>query len=456
MANSNFLDGNEWRRCLRGTCFKRTLVVTAMTAAASALGANVDASLTGLVQGRPAFMAGEAQTIAPFIALVGLNASDFAVGPVQDVRIGVGAWGRVSLTGEQSAGDVDLAFISGKVLEKRLTVTLGRQFRSGGAFRALHLDGGSVDVRLPGRLGLTVFGGAPVVPRFATVAGDAAWGARAYWRFNWDTEIGASYFELWNRGYVARRDVGIDARTELFRRVRLSGSAVLSALEGRLAEGDVSPIVKVSDAVEVSAFFRHTSPDLLLPRTSILSVFAQTEQKQGGVGVLWFPSDRLSVGIDGRLISIPNDPFGYEVVGQGTLRPTKNTRATVEAVRLGLTDNGYTRVRLAGGATLGKLMFSLDLDGYWLDRAVNNTRHSLTASASARLQLPWGFDAVVSGLVATDPFYQQRFEVIGRLIYTFRIHTKVDTKKDEPKKDDEEASEKDAGAPKRAKVGASS
>lgn len=442
---------------MRGTCFSKTMTAAVFTAAMTALGANVDASLTGLLQGRPAIMAGEAQTMVPFLAQVGLRASDISVGPVQDVRVGVGAWGRVSLNGgEQSAGDVDLAFVSGKLFDKRLTLTLGRQFRSGGALRALHLDGGNLDVALPLRLGFSVFGGAPVIPRFAVARGDAAWGARLYWRPNFNSEVGVSYFELMDHGYTGRRDLGIDARTELFRRLRVSGMAIVSAIEGRLAEADITPAYRLNGDFELSAFFRHTSPDLLLPRTSILSVFAQTNQNQGGLGLIWAPGGLFSAAIDGRLISIPNDPLGYELLGQATLRPSYNTRATLEVVRLSLPDNGYSRLRLAGGTSIGKLALSLDLEGYLLDLPVNAVRKSFTASANARLPLPRGFDAVVSGLFATDPFYKTRFEVMARLIYTFTIRTRTEPAESPKKKEDDEEKDSEArnGRPARAMGGA--
>ena len=132
------------------------------------------------------------------------------------------------------------------------------------------------------------------------------------------------------------------------------------------------------------------------------------------------------------------------MLGQATLRPSRNTRATIEAVRLSLPDNGYTRLRLAGGATVGTLALSLDLEGYLLDLPVNGTRQSLTASATARLPLPLGFDAVVSGLVASDPFYQTRFEVIGRLVYTFKIRTRTEAPEPPKKKKDDDEKESDA------------
>lgn len=429
---------------MRGTCFTKPLVAAAVVTAAVAFGANVDASLTGLIQSRPVISAGEAQTVVPFFAQVGLNASDINLGPVQDIRVGLGAWGRVSLTNEQAAGDVDLAFVSGKLFDKRLTVTLGRQFRAGGAFRALHVDGASVDVALPGRLGVTAFGGLPVIPRFAAARGDAVWGARLYWRPNWDTEIGASYFEMMDHGYTARRDVGIDGRTELFRHLNLSGLAVLSAVEGRLVEAEISPGWRVSDQVEIVGQFRHTSPDLLLPRTSILSVFAQTVHNHGGLGVAYDPTTRFSASLDAKLIGAPNEPLGYELSGMATVRPLRTTRATLQAVRLGLPENGYTRVRLAGGHTMGLLTLSLDLDGYFLDQPVNGVKQSFTVAATGRLALPLNFDVVVSGLYATDPFFQSRFEVIGRLVYTFHISTRsADEKREERKAGDEKKDEKD-------------
>ena len=429
---------------MRGTCFTKPLVAAAVVTAAVAFGANVDASLTGLIQSRPVMMNGEAQTFAPFFAQVGLNASDINAGPVEDIHVGLGAWGRVSLTGEQAAGDVDLAFVSGKLFDKHLTVTLGRQFRAGGAFRALQVDGASVDVALPGRLGVTAFGGLPVIPRFAVARGDAVWGARLYWRPNWDTEIGASYFEMMDHGYTARRDVGIDGRTELFHHLNLAGMAVLSAVEGRLVEAEISPGWRVSDKVEITGQFRHTSPDLLLPRTSILSVFAQTVHNHGGLGVAYDPSAHFSAAVDAKLIGGPNEPLGYEVSGLASVRPLRNTRATLQAVRLGLPENGYTRVRLAGGQTLGMLTLSLDLDGYFLDQPVNGVKQSFTVAATGRMALPANFDVVLSGLYATDPFFQQRWEVMGRLVYTFRISSRsADEQRAEKKEGDEKKEAKD-------------
>lgn len=125
------------------------------------------------------------------------------------------------------------------------------------------------------------------------------------------------------------------------------------------------------------------------------------------------------------------------------MRPLRSTRATLQAVRLGLPDNGYTRVRLAGGHTLGLLTLSLDLDGFFLDQPVNGVKQSYTVAATGRLALPANFDVVVSGLFATDPFFQQRWEVMGRLVYTFKISTRSADERLAEKKDDEKEEKAD-------------
>ncbi len=403
---------------MRGTPVRNLLCAAVALWAAAASAATVDASLTGLLQGRPVVRAGEAQTFVPFFAQVGLNASGISLGKVEDVRVGLGAWGRVALVGQDTAGDVDLAYVSGKLLDKRLSLTLGRHFKTGGAVRALHLDGLTAEVALPARLSLMAFGGVPVIPRFAVGRGDAVWGARLAWRASWETEVGASYLELMDKGYTARRDVALDGRTQLMKKLVLTGLGVFSAAEGRLVEVDVSPRYRLSNKVELYGTFRHASPDLFLPRTSIFSVFADVARTEGALGVAYDPSLRFSASADARVIAIPAGT-GYEAQALFALRPARNTRASFQVARLGLPANGYTRARLAGGHTVGKLTLTADLDAAFLDGPINGNRHSLQGMVAARLPLPSNLDLVVSGLAATDPLFQQRFEVMGRLVYTF-------------------------------------
>lgn len=399
------------------------LAVAAVLAAQAAFAADVDASLTGLMQVRPTLQSAEEVSFMPFIAQLGLRVSEKKIWGFDDIRAEVGAWGRLSAMGGTNAGDVDLAYVSARAFDKRLTVTLGRQFRSGGALRGLHLDGLAAEALLPGRVGLMAFGGVPVISRFALQQGDATFGGRLFWRPSWETEIGASYFELWNVGYVARRDLGLDFRTLLARRLMLSGLGVFSALEARLAEADLNARWQVTDTVELYGGFRHTAPDLFLPRTSIFSTFADIERNEGSLGVYWSPDSRWSAGVDGKVLSIM-EGLGYEASGQVGFRPSRDTRTTLQLVRLGLPSNAYSRARLAGRHTFNeKLTLVLDLDAALFDAPINGRTLSLQGQLTARLPLPANFELLVSGLAATDPLYKQRFEVLARVVYTFRYHS---------------------------------
>jgi hypothetical protein len=266
------------------------------------------------------------------------------------------------------------------------------------------------------------FGGVPVISRFAVAKGDVAWGGRLFWRPNWETEIGASYFEMMDHGYTARRDVGLDFRTLVLKRLALSGLGVFSLMELRLAEVDVNARWQLADAVELNGGFRQTSPDLFLARTSIFSTFADISRTEGSLGLTFTPNLTWTAGVDGRAIWI-EDGLGYEAQGTVAFRPNRSSRASLQLVRLGLPTNAYSRARLAGQQTFGKLLLVADLDAALFDAPVNGHTTSLQGQLTARLQLPANFEFLVSGLAATDPLYKQRFEVMARLIYTFRLHT---------------------------------
>lgn len=404
----------------------RALISAGLVAAsllpAMAQATDVDASLTGLMEVRPTIVSAEERSFVPFIAQLGLRVSEKSLWKFDEVRVEVGAWGRLAVLNTTNSGDVDVAYVSAKAFDKRFTLSLGRQFRSGGAARGLHLDGLAAEVVLPGNLGLSAFGGAPVIRRFALARGDAVWGARLFWRPTWETELGASYFELLDVGYTARRDVALDFRTLLARRLSLSGLGVFSTLETRVAEADLRARWVVARQVELSGGVRHTAPDLFLPRTSIFSVFADVTRTEGLLAVDYTPTQRATLGIEGRAISVA-EGLGYEALGTFGYAPSRDARASFQVMRLALPSNAYTRARLAGRRTFGNVTLAADVDGALFDAPINGRTTSLQGTLTAKLALPANFDLLVSGLAATDPLFQQRFEVLARLVYTFRIHT---------------------------------
>lgn len=398
--------------------------MAALLLATPALASTVDVSLTGITQVRPIIQNAEERSFAPFVAQLGLKVREPTLWVFDDVRAELSAWGRLSLIDTTGAADLDLAYLSAKTFNKRLTLTAGRQFRTGGAARALRLDGLTAEVVLPVNVGLTAFGGAPVISRFALAKGDAAWGSRLFWRPSWETELGVSYFELMNVGYTARRDVALDFRTQFARRLVVSGLGVLSAMELRLAELDLNARFMVNQQLEVTGQFRQTSPDLFLPRTSIFSTFADISRTEGSLGLAFTPTQRWSAGLDGRVLSI-SEGLGYDVRAQVGYQPSRGSSATLSVVRFGLPTNAYTRGRIAGRVTFGQLMLIGDVDAALFDSPINGQVTTLQGQVTARVALGNNFDLLVSGLAATDPLFVQRYEVLGRIVYTFKHHTET-------------------------------
>src|SRR5439155_7173929 len=155
-------------------------------------------------------------------------------------------WGKAAagdpMDGRHADADVSLGYLEGTLLSRRLALRVGRQLIIGGAARPTQLDGARVEARLPGGVGVTLYGGAPVTPRFAVHRGDALAGARLFWRPRLDAEVGASFVEGLDRGRSSRRDAGVDARWVPLAPVTLTGYGLWSLVEQRLAEVDVSSL----------------------------------------------------------------------------------------------------------------------------------------------------------------------------------------------------------------------
>ncbi|MHB8876438.1 MAG: hypothetical protein ACYC8T_22315, partial [Myxococcaceae bacterium] len=296
---------------------------------------------------------------------------------------------------------------------------------TGGAARFTHLDGGSADVRIVKGLGLTVYGGLPVIPRMAAAKGDALYGARLYWRAAVGTEVGASYIQVFDHGRTARQDAGLDARVAITRKVALSAYGLWSLYEQRLAEVNVGPDLFLGEDVTVRLEYRRTAPDLFLPRSSIFSVFAETERDEAG-GDLGYQLNRwTSLYVDYHSFWT-NDGRGDDASARVTFRSdaTGRTLAGAQARVFSAPVNGYVQGRLFGTyRPMDKLTVALDLDLYQLFEDVNGTRTSFTSALTGAYNFAPGWLAVLSGTAGTTVLLHSRFEVLAKLVYNFPTTT---------------------------------
>jgi hypothetical protein len=391
----------------------------------------IDVSLTTLVSGRQDPRDGNLYSSVPAYETVALTLSDVRLRHIDDIKLVIVGWGGLQIGAapvlSDGTGDLTLGFVEGKLLDRRLVLRLGRQLVFGGAARAQPLDGASATVRIWRRIALDLYGGVPVTPRFGVHQGDFMSGGRIYWRPTVDSEVGASFLEMLADGRQARQDLGVDARYRPLRSLVLTGYALLSLVELRLAEGDVAAVWQPLTTLQLDVDYRRVAPDLFLPRSSILSVFSQETRDEAGSNVWWRPISRLRLEGDYHLL---RDEAGLGHRGgaraSAALGRFFETTIAVETRVLRLaTGSGYAQGRLYVIQRLATAwVATLDLDLYALAQPINGRTLSFTSAATLGWDIAPRWRAVVTAIADTTPQVERRFECMAKLVYnaTFRLH----------------------------------
>ncbi len=393
----------------------------------------------------------ELVTTAPAFEILSIAARGVANPVFDDLQIVLGTWGSYEIqdrrwdngTASKLTGDVMTGYVSGK-LGGILTLRAGREHVSAGVGRMIQLDGGEAVVAIPFGIRLSAYAGSPVSQRFASrtavrswnpVGGDFAYGGRAGWSLALDSipgkglDVGVSVNRVLDGGDTARDEVGADLRLQPFGNLTLSGFGAYSLYDGQLAEATARLGWTVTRHWHVDADWRKVKPDLLLSRTSILSVFSDAERNYVGGGLTWEALHGLLVGANYHLQIEPgetesaSDFLGHEL----------ELRAEVERGRLlggaeyffvRSLENGYHAVRLFGRADLGPLFAAADVIGHRFREEINAEKNAVTGSLTAGVNLAKGFSAVVSGRAGVTPFMEQTFDVMAKLAYNQTYRTK--------------------------------
>jgi hypothetical protein len=388
----------------------------------------VDASSTTLLSGRADPRDGVVHTVVPVFELVSVRASDLHVRGFDDVVVVLSGWEAAELgesqEGKRSLGDLDIAFVEGKLWRRRVIVRAGRQLLVAGAGRNLAFDGLAVTVRPWRWVGVSAQGGVPVTPRFAADRGDALVAGRLFVKPAFDAEAGVSFLQVLDNGEIARRDLALDGRwvPSVTMPLTLSAFALASIPERRLGEGFIGATYQVGRRMEVSADYRRTAPDLFLPRNSIFSVFSQETRDEVGAYVYMKILPRLRLQGDYHVI-VDAEGTGHDASAKltGSYGPDGRNSLGVESRRLALPHTGYT---LARAFTLVKVtpevMATLDASTFFFDADVNGHRQSFVGAATLAYAFWPGWRAAVSGIGSVTPFAERRFEGIAKLVYQGR------------------------------------
>ncbi|HYG66854.1 MAG TPA: hypothetical protein VD838_04315, partial [Anaeromyxobacteraceae bacterium] len=176
----------------------------------------------------------------------------------------------------------------------------------------------------------------------------------------------------------------------------------------------------IAPRLHVSADWQYTAPDLFLPRTSVLSVFSAERRNDFGGGLDVEVTRDVTIGAEYHLLVEPGDDdddyYGNELVGR--LHWSRGpTSAGAEAFWLDAFENGYVGGRIFGRRDFGRVFAAADALGHFLREDVNGEDLAITGTLSGGFEFGRGWSAVLSGRAGWNPFYEQQFDGLVKLVY---------------------------------------
>lgn len=389
----------------------------------------------------------ELVTVAPAFEILSITARGVTNPVADDLSIVVSTWGSWDLsqnlrwdngTTQKLTGDVVTGYLSGKLLDRHLTLRVGREQVMTGVARMIHIDGGEAIAALPFGLRISGYVGVPVSERFAArtsvvswnpVGGDLAYGGRVAWSLalpgvpGRGLDVGASANVVRDGSDPVREEVGADLRLQPFRTLVLTGLGAYSVYDERFSEvaGRVTYIATPHLYLEADA--RQVAPDLFLSRNSILSVFSDTTRTEYGVGATYELRKGLTVGGSYHLALEPRETEGTSSTYQGAEADARvewhrgHQLAGAELLYLDAFENGYTALRVFGKQEFGRMFGAVDILGYLFRHDVNGESSTVTGAITAGMSIAKGLSAVISGSAGMTPFLERTFAVMGKLVY---------------------------------------
>ncbi len=250
--------------------------------------------------------------------------------------------------GDEVSGDVLVIAVRARSRDGKLLGRVGRFVSSLGALRPLHVDGGSVRVRLPYRLDAEAVTGVPVVLGLGTGrAWDWVAGGRLARRLGESGSVGIAYQQRRDRGIRASEELGVDVGAELTSRSDVGARAAYDLIGEGIAEVGLTASHR-RGALRTEVYATHRSPSHLVPATSLFSVIGDVPAQRGGAVLTWRAAPRLDLIGDVAALRIDRD-FGPELTARARLRLDDRGAGAVtgELRRSGLGEDAWSGARLA-------------------------------------------------------------------------------------------------------------
>ena len=397
------------------------LVLSLLWAAAQPLqAAEFRGQLSSLLAAREAARDEGGEASVPLYELVNLELSALSIPGTDSARLVMQGWGRLQLgddTLKQNEADLNLLYLD--AVRGPLRLRLGRQHLMAGLGRMRLLDGIDTRIRLPWALSAQAYFGAVVSPEFRYARNRWQSGGRIAKKLGTAGELGLAFAHERRDGLISREELGADGHYQRGP-LRLLGRIVSNPRERALVEARVSTTWEMADSALLIVDLERVVPSLLLPSTSIFSVFTQSAHDAAGARAHWSINPYWDLDANLKVLWLDEAWLGYEAEARiVTFREeARRSRLGVEIRRLDETQNGYLRGRVfASLQPLAPLNLISDLHLYGFDRAINGTQHSVVGQFSAAYALSPSIRVVASVSGGSSPQRSAFVEGLVRLDY---------------------------------------
>jgi hypothetical protein len=356
-------------------------------------------------------------------------------------------WASVQLAGDElgSNPDGDLTVAN---VHQRLgpaTFKLGRQVQTAGAARFVRFDGLSADVRTASGVGATAYGGFTVLPRWSgrpsyhqlgsafdtfvespdalpepKRSGDWLAGGRVgYVHDSW-LAAGVGIHEQRTDAELDRRNAAFDLRLSPVDVLDLTARAIADldavAVADASAAADVYPI----DPLRVSLDYRRVTPNLLLSKQSVLSVFSTERFDEIGGEVEYEASAQIEVGAGQWVELLGLGDVAARTQLSARVHPEDSQRVALQFVygRVTEPDNGYHSTRLSARWQVATpVALVAEHYAYFYDEDINGFTLSSVEAVNAEYAGESPLRFLLGGTLAHTPYAANDAQVLLRVAY---------------------------------------
>lgn len=389
------------------------------------------------------------ETAAPVVEYASLTARDLdAPWERHSLDVELDVWGSATF-GEAGAArrvDGDVQHASVRYRSGPAWLRIGRQHVAGGAARFARFDGVAAGGTLPFGVGLDAYAGLTVLPRWAARPGyhqlgsavDSLWrdpsalpepkraehwvaGGRLYYDSP-SLDAGVSVHEERETGELAHRNLGLDLRGDLSKKLTLGGNGVMDLDATRVADARAFGQYAPSRVVELELEMLHAEPALFLSRQSVLSVFSTDAYEEAG-GTLSLRVMRALRLTGGGFVQVySSDDQGGRAELSARIEPghTGQTVLICTVSRVIAPENGYTAMRNALRQRITfPLHATLEAYHYLYDDPIRGYDSSgvyagtLDYSILPELSVLWGTSLAHTPYAATDLQSQIRIQYLA-------------------------------------------